>query len=405
LVHIAVIGYGTVGSGVVELFYKNRESIVRRCGRPVDIKYILDLKDLSGDTYGHLSVGDFHRILEDPEVSIVVEAMGGLEPACRFTKSLLAAGKSVITPNKELVATHGAELLKLAASHNVNYLFEASVGGGIPIIHPLHLCLGAGEFDEIAGILNGTTNYIMTRMNRDGTAFEEALAQAQRLGYAEQNPSSDVDGHDACRKICILASIAYGRQVYPRYVHTEGIRRVRRQDVLAAGDAGYVIKLIGRAQKMGDQVLMMVSPMLVPCASQLSGVDDVYNGILVRGKDTGDVVFYGRGAGKFPTASAVIADIVDCVKADGTIHSLHWRDGDENLLFEWKNARVSYYVAAEGRCEEKLRALLGDVRVIQTGEETAVITQKAPERMFADAFSRAEGLGLHLLSHIRVAEY
>ncbi len=405
MIKIAVIGYGIVGSGVVELFHKNKESIVRRCGQPVEIKTILDLRDLSGDMYGHLAIKDFSQILTDPEISIVIESIGGMNPAYSFTKSCLEAGKSVITPNKELVATRGAELLAIAAQKNVNYLFEASVGGGIPIIHPLHQCLGAGEIDEIAGILNGTTNYIMTRMNKDGISFEEALGQAKSLGYAEQDPTSDIEGHDACRKICILASIAYGNHVYPKDVHTEGISKIRKQDVMIADDSGYVIKLIGRTKKMGDKIFVMVSPALIPKSSQLSGVEDVYNGILVRGKDTGDVVFYGRGAGKFPTASAVIADIVDCVKSDGTIHSLHWRDSDGKNLFDCMDVQTIYYIAAAGRCENELRSLFGNVRVLQSGEETAVITEAATERKFAALFEKAVDLGINILSKIRVIEY
>lgn len=246
---IAIIGFGTVGSGVAEVFYKNRPAIERKAGARLDVKYIVDIKSLEGTPYAEKWTKDFQQVVDDPEVGVVVETIGGLMPAYDFSKRALRAGKHVVTSNKELVATHGAELLRIAEEHNVNYLFEASVGGGIPLIHPLYQCLGAGDITEVAGILNGTTNFIMTRMFEDQMSFEEALKLAQKNGYAEANPAADVEGKDACRKICILSSIVYGKHVYPDEVHTEGITKITLNDVQSASAAGYAVRLIGRVKR------------------------------------------------------------------------------------------------------------------------------------------------------------
>ena len=312
---IAVLGYGVVGSGTVEVFYKNKESLERKAGQELDIKYILDLRDFPDSPYQDKFVKDFDVILNDDEVTVVAEVIGGLKPAFDYVKSALKAGKSVVTSNKEMVAAKGAELLETAKEHKVNFFFEASVGGGIPIIKPLHACLSANEIDEIAGILNGTTNFILTKMIRDGMGFDEALKIAQELGYAERNPSADVDGHDACRKICILASLAFGKHVYPDSVHTEGITKITLEDVEYCDSYDAKIKLIGCAKRENeDKISIGVFPAIIKNESQLAGVNDVFNAILVRGDATGDVVFYGKGAGKLPTASAVVADIVSAVK-------------------------------------------------------------------------------------------
>ena len=304
MVGFAVMGHGVVGSGVVEVFYKNHDSIISRAGTDVDLKYILDIRDFPDLPYSDKFTKNFEDILNDPEVEVVAEVMGGLKPAYDFTKRLLLAGKSVVTSNKELVAAKGAELLKIAKEKNVNYLFEASVGGGIPIIRPINQCLAANNIDEILGILNGTTNFIMTKMIKESMSFDDALALAQQLGYAEKDPTADVDGHDACRKICILASIAFGKHVYPAQVHTEGISKISLMDVAYASNYNSVIKLIGKvAMKENGKIYCIVSPMLVSRESQLSSVDDVFNAIMVRGNATGDVMFYGKGAGKLPTAA------------------------------------------------------------------------------------------------------
>ena len=293
--YVAIIGYGVIGSGVAELFTKNHDSIVKRSTQAqLDLKYILDIRDFTGDPHEHLFVKDFETILGDAEVGIVVETMGGIHPAYDYTLACLKAGKSVVTSNKELVATKGYELLKMADSMNVNYLFEASVGGGIPIIRPISQCLAANEINEIAGILNGTTNFILTKMIAEGMSFDAALKLAQENGYAEKDPTADVEGHDASRKVCILASLCFGKHVYPDEVYTEGISKITLEDVEYARDWGGVIKLIGRAARVDkNRISAMVSPAFVQKHSQLASVDDVFNAILVRGDAIGDVVFYG----------------------------------------------------------------------------------------------------------------
>lgn len=342
---IAVLGYGVVGSGTVEVFYKNKESLEKKAGQEMDIKYILDIRDFSDSPYKDKFVKDFNIILNDPEVNVVAEVIGGLKPSYDFVKSSLEAGKSVVTSNKELVAAKGAELLAIAKAKNVNFFFEASVGGGIPIIKPLHACLSANEIDEIAGILNGTTNFILTKMIRDGMDFENALKIAQELGYAERNPSADVDGHDACRKICILASLAFGKQVYPESVHTEGITKITLEDVAYCDSCDCKIKLIGCAKREdNDEISIGVFPAVIKDESQLAGVNDVFNAILVRGDATGDVVFYGKGAGKLPTASAVVSDIISAVKHENTSISLTWSDSDQGFIRSFDSFSCANYV-------------------------------------------------------------
>ena len=415
MIHIAVMGYGTVGSGVVEVFYKNRESIQRKIGnKPMDIKYILDLRDFPDSPYAGKMIKDFNIIADDPDVEVVAEVMGGLEPAFSFTKTCLERGKSVVTSNKELVAARGAELLEIARRNNVNFFFEASVGGGIPIIRPLHSSLAANEIDEIAGILNGTTNFILTKMIKEQMAFEDALSLAQKLGYAERDPSADVDGHDACRKICILASLSFGNHIYPEFVHTEGIRDITLEDVAYAGDWGGVIKLIGRAKRVsedGGEIYAMVSPAFISNDSQLSSVDDVFNGILVRGDATGDVVFYGKGAGKLPTASAVIADIVDAVKATSTSKSLHWKDDGNNHVLDYKQQPGAFYLRMLGGAAgiQKARELFGEIRLLrrpgQPEEEFAFVTPLFTEAVMEDKVSELEGSGCRKLAMLRVLDY
>ena len=315
MVQIAVMGYGVVGSGVVEVLTTHTEHIAKRAKEEIGIKYILDLREFPDSPFADKFTKSFDDIVNDPEVRVVVEVMGGLHPAFEYSMRCMEAGKSVVTSNKELVAAKGAELLKVAQEKNVNFLFEASVGGGIPIIRPISQCLAANDVIEIAGILNGTTNFILTKMIHDSMDFQDALALAQKLGYAERNPAADVEGADACRKICILASLAFGRHVYPEQVHTEGITNISLADVEYAEQWGGVVKLIGRVKQMeSGKLQIIVCQMFIPSESQLANVDDVFNGIMVRGDSTGDVVFYGKGAGKLPTASAVVADVIDCVK-------------------------------------------------------------------------------------------
>ena len=403
---IAIIGFGVVGSGVAEVFYKNRQSIEKKAGRELDIKYIVDVRSLEGTVWAD-KAGTYEQALADPEVGVMIETIGGLTPAYDFSKRALLAGKHVITSNKELVAAHGAELLGIAKENNVNYLFEASVGGGIPIIHPLYQCLGAGEVEEIAGILNGTTNFIMTRMFRDKMSFEQALGLAQDNGYAERNPAADVEGTDACRKICILASIAFGSHVYPDNIHTEGIAALTAEDVAAAASAGYVIKLIGRAKKTEKGLMVMVSPALISQESQLANVSDVFNGILVRSSDTGDVVFYGRGAGKLPTAAAVISDLVDAMKEGGHIGSLAWVDSGRRNVADWRDdvTRMMFRTSGLGRTE--IQRIFGTVEPIQGAaqEERAFLTEPVSGRQTEEWIRLAKAAGAEVRSAIRVLEY
>ena len=314
MIQVAVMGHGVVGSGVTEILLKHSEEIAKKVQEEIYIKKVLDLRDFPDSPIADRFTKNFDDIINDDEIKIVVEVMGGLNPAYDFVKKCLENGKSVVTSNKELVAAKGAELLKIADENNLNFLFEASVGGGIPIIRPLNQCLAANEVREIDGILNGTTNFILAKMIKDSMSFEDALALAQKKGYAERNPAADVEGHDACRKICILASLVFGKHVYPDSVHTEGITKVTLTDVEYASAWGGVIKLIGSVKLTDGKQEIIVAPMFVSEESQLSSVDGVFNAILVKGDSTGDVVFYGKGAGKLPTASAVVADVMDCVK-------------------------------------------------------------------------------------------
>jgi homoserine dehydrogenase len=325
----AVLGYGVVGSGVVELFYTNKEKIVSKAGQPMDIKYILDIREFPDSPYADKFVKSIETILADDEVTAVAECMGGVRPAYEFVKACLEKGKSVSTSNKQLVAEKGAELLKVAKAHNCNFFFEASVGGAIPIIRPLHKCLAANEITEVAGILNGTTNFILTKMINENMEFGTALAMAQKLGYAEKDPTADVEGEDACRKICIISSLVYGKHVYPDSVYTKGITDIQLEDVKYVKQWGGAIKLIAYVKKLEDgRIIPLVCPMLVSDSNLISHVDDVFNAVMVCGNGIDKTLFYGRGAGKLPTASAVLGDIINEVQHSETVLSQHWEDSD-----------------------------------------------------------------------------
>ena len=406
MAEIAVMGHGVVGSGVMEVLLSHKESIKKRAKEEVHVKYILDLREFPGLSYSDRFVKDFQQILDDPEVKIVVEVMGGLEPAYSYTKACLENGKSVVTSNKELVAQ----------KDNLNFLFEASVGGGIPIIRPISQCLAANEMTEIAGILNGTTNFILTKMIREHMAFEDALKMAQELGYAERDPSADVDGVDACRKICILASLAYGTHVYPDSVHTEGIRSITKEDVGYAGAWGGLIKLIGEVKKLENgRVHIQVAPMFISRESQLANVDDVFNGILVRGDATGDVVFYGKGAGKLPTASAVVADVIDCVrhlKSDRKI--LYWEDAKPDYVQPWEDTPQNLFVRVVGQGDsDSLFDLVQQVfpqavRLIRRDEaagETGFTVEQISQRQLEEKLPALQELGLQLANRITIADF
>ncbi|MFI3207131.1 MAG: homoserine dehydrogenase [Clostridia bacterium] len=371
MTNIAVLGHGVVGSGVLEVIIHNKDSITKRAQEEIFVKKILDLREFEGLSYSDRFTKDFSEILNDSEIKIVVEVMGGVNPAYDFVKACLENGKSVVTSNKELVASKGAELLAIAKENNLNFLFEASVGGGIPIIRPISQCLAANEVAEIAGILNGTTNFILTKMIKEKMDFETALKLAQDLGYAERNPAADVEGHDACRKICILASLAFGSHVYPDGVYTEGITDLTLADTEYAHSWGGVIKLIGFVKMLEDErIEIMVAPMFVSHDSQLSSIDDVFNGIMVRGDATGDVIFYGKGAGKLPTASAVVADVIDCVKHFKARKYLYWEDSHENYIKDYKNIKFDYYIRLKGEnLESQVADVFGDVKRLARKDE------------------------------------
>ena len=344
MVKTAIMGHGTVGSGVAEILLGHNSMINSRIKDDIDVKYILDLREFDGLSYSDKFTKDFKCILNDDEVQIVVEAMGGINPAYDFVKQCLLNGKSVVTSNKELVAAKGAELLKIAKEKNVNFLFEASVGGGIPILRPIAQCLAANEITEITGILNGTTNYILNKMIVDNMDFDSALKLAQEMGFAERNPAADIEGHDACRKICILASLAFGKHVYPEQVSCEGITNITLSDVEYADSFDCVIKLIGNTKKIDDdKITATVRPTLVSRNNIISDVDGVFNAIMVTGDATGEVMFYGKGAGKLPTASAVVADVIDCAKHIKSRKYLEWVDGSDDYVVKL-NEKTRLYV-------------------------------------------------------------
>ena len=345
MINTAIMGHGVVGSGVAEIMINHADRTQKAAHTPLNVKYILDLRDFEELTYSDKFIKEFGIILNDPEVKIVAEVMGGINPAYDFVKKCLEAGKSVVTSNKELVAAKGAELLKIAAENNVNFLFEASVGGGIPIIRPMSQCLAANEITEIRGILNGTTNYILNKMIVDNMNFDDALTLAQKKGYAEKDPAADIEGHDACRKICILASLAFGKHVYPEWVETEGISDISLDDVEAADSFGCVIKLIGSAKRLKNgKITAAVRPTLVSRECILSGVNGVFNAITVTGDETGDVMFYGKGAGKNATASAVVADIIDCAKHLDTRKYVFWDEGERSFVEAHSDEEERFFV-------------------------------------------------------------
>ena len=345
---VAILGFGTVGSGVAEVLRENAAGIAHNAAEEITLKYIVDIRDFPESPYGSAHIKDFSVVEQDPEVTIVVETIGGVGVAYNFTKRALLAGKSVVTSNKELVAAHGLELLAIAKEMNVNYLFEASVGGGIPIIRPITQCLAANELDEVYGILNGTTNYILTSMVKDGAAFEDALKEAQRRGYAEQDPSADIEGKDAARKICILADLCFGKNVEPDGVFTRGIGTVTADDVEYARRLGCKIKLLGRAVRLPEgRALVYVAPHLIHKTSLLSNVDGVMNGIVVRGNAIGEAMFYGAGAGKLPTASAVTADIIDAAKHRKARKYLGWEASEPGYAVSPESVPMSWYVRTD----------------------------------------------------------
>ncbi len=384
MINIAVLGYGTVGSGVVEVIKTNQKNVNKRAGQEINIKYVLDLRDFPGDPVEEILVHDYNVILNDPEVDIVVEVMGGINPAYEFTKNALLAGKTVASSNKELVASHGAELLKIAKEKNVNYLFEASVGGGIPIIRPLNQSLTADEFTEITGILNGTTNYILTKMFDEGSDFDTVLKRAQEKGYAERNPEADVEGYDACRKIAILTSLVCGKQVDFEDVYTEGITKITGAEIKYAKALGGTIKLLGKSIFKDGTVYSMVAPFIISDEHPLFNVNGVFNGIFINGNMLGDTMFYGKGAGKLPTASAVVSDVVDAVKHQGTNIMTIWEE-EKITLGDMNNFECKYFVRVKDtNSEADIEKAFGDVEYIDAGisGEKAFLTKVMSEGSF-----------------------
>ena len=399
MIQVAVMGYGTVGSGVVEVIEKNKEEINKKSNEALNIKYILDLRDFPGDPYEDKIVHDVEVILNDPEVQIICETMGGLKPAYEFTKRALMSGKSVCTSNKELVATHGPELIQIAHEHTCNYLFEASVGGGIPIIRPLNYSLTAEKIDAISGILNGTTNYILTKMEREGAAFEEVLKEAQEKGYAERNPEADIEGYDACRKIAILSSLMCGKNVRYQDIYTEGITKITADDFKYAKVMDCTIKLLGIAKEENGGLYAMVSPFLISKSHPLSMVNDVFNAVCVHGNMLGDSMYYGRGAGKLPTASAVVSDVVDCARHIGKIITCFW-DAEDVKLTNVDEVERAFFVRVEKAKEQEAKETFVDVKEVTAGVdgEFAFVTGRMSEKEFNE---KAEKVGV--ISRIRFA--
>jgi len=398
MTEIAVLGYGVVGSGTVEVLDRNSAKVTENAGQKIRVKYIMDLRDFPDSPHKSLFVDNFDVIVNDPDISIVVEVIGGVGAAFEYTKRSLDAGKSVVTSNKELVAAHGYQLLKLARERGVNYLFEASVGGGIPIMRPLAQCMSANQISEIYGILNGTTNYILSEMEKNGAPFADALADAQKKGYAEADPTADIEGHDACRKICILASLAFGKHVYPDLISTEGITGVTAQDKSFAAQLGYKIKLLGRVRDVGDNLYVYVAPHLISSDQLLAGVDGVMNGVVVRGNAVGDVIFCGAGAGKLPTASAVVADVIDAVKHLYARKWISWEDSGPELLADPMQLETSWYIRT-GAASEKIEREFG--QITYAGEKegiTAFKTTVMSGKKVKDLLNR----GINALSLFRV---
>ena len=397
---VAVLGYGTVGSGVVEILNTNADSILKKAGQSIEVKSVLDLRDFPEDPIQEKIVHDIDLIINDDDIDVVVEVMGGVEPAFTFVKRALEAGKSVCTSNKALVAAHGAELLAMAKERNLNFMFEASVGGGIPIIRPLNQALTADEITKITGIMNGTTNYILTKMSREGSSYQEVLKEAQELGYAERNPEADVEGYDACRKIAILTSLAGGKTVNFEEITTEGITKISNEDFKYADKLGCVIKLLATSYRKNGKVYAITSPFLIDKTHPLYNVNGVLNGIYVNGNMVGDVMFFGAGAGKLPTASAVVGDIIDYVKHKGTNVMVIWDDEKLTLADTAEEERRFFARVSKDVKESQLEELFGDVRIVNAeglDAEYGFITGVMTEEKFALAAAK-----INVISRIRI---
>lgn len=403
MINVAVLGYGTVGSGVVEVMEENKELLNARVAGEMNVKYILDLRDFPGDPYEAKVIHDFNTILNDDEVSIVCETMGGAGAAYQFTKACLEAGKSVCTSNKELVAKHGPELIQIAKDKNCNYLFEASVGGGIPIIRPLLSALTADKIEEISGILNGTTNYMLTKMEKEGADYDVVLKKAQEMGYAEANPAADVEGHDACRKIAILSSLMLGKNVDSEAIHTEGITKITSADFAYAKETGMTIKLLGSAALQNDGTLAtLVAPRMVRPENPLYMVNDVFNAIKVTGNMVGETMFYGKGAGKLPTASAVVSDVVECAKNPGKNLPIQWID-EEAVLCDVKESEFAYFIRASVEATDTLLAAFPGGEIVSVPERSDDFGYFTPVMKEKEFKKKCDSIKNVVLSTIRLA--
>ena len=390
MIKIAVLGYGTVGSGVVEVIEKNKDMVNKKAGEELSIKYILDLRDFPGDPYENKVVHDYQTIVNDPEIQIICETMGGTGAAYEFTKQALQVGKSVCTSNKELVAAHGPELLNMAKEHKFNYLFEASVGGGIPIIRPLNYSLTAEKIESITGILNGTTNYILSKMEKEGADFDAVLKRAQEKGYAERNPEADVEGYDACRKIAILSSLMLGENVDYRKVYTEGITKITATDFAYAKEMDMSIKLLAMSKEVGDETLAMVAPFMISADHPLHMVNGVFNAVFVHGNMLGDSMYYGKGAGKLPTASAVVSDVIDCARHIGKVIMCFW-DATDAKLMNVEEAENKFFFRVKSGNGEKVKAVFGEVKSVKLSgmdEEEAFVTSLMKEKDFTEKYEK-----------------
>ena len=405
MINVAVMGYGTVGSGVVEVLRTNGELINERAQDVINVKYVLDLRDFPGDPVEEILTHDFETIVNDAEVDIVVETMGGVEPAYTFVKRCLEAGKNVATSNKALVAKHGAELLAIARDRSINFMFEASVGGGIPIIRALNSSLTADRIDEVTGILNGTTNYMLTKMFFESADYDEVLKEAQEKGYAERNPEADVEGHDACRKIAILTSLIAGQHVDFETIHTEGITKITTEDMKYAKKMDMAIKLLASSKREGDSFSAIVAPMLLSKNHPLCNVNDVFNAVFVRGNMLGDAMFYGSGAGKLPTASAVVADVVDCAKNKGRNIMMSWSEEKLDLL-QIDDVQSRFFVRVSGHAAERqaeIEELFGKVEIVAVpslSEEFAFITGEITEQEYREKAEKLDGIKSRIRARI-----
>lgn len=400
MIKVAVLGYGTVGSGVVQVIQDNEELIAKRVGDKIEVKYILDLRDFPGDKNEDKVVHDYKVILEDPEVSIVCETMGGVKPAYQFSKDALLAGKSVCTSNKELVENYGPELISVARENGCNYLFEASVGGGIPIIRPMNTSLAPESIERIMGILNGTTNFILTKMSKEGASYEDVLKEAQALGYAERNPEADVEGYDAGRKIAILASLMTGKTVKFADIHTDGITNIDTRDFEYAAKLGKSIKLIAMAENKDDNVTALVSPFMIGADHPLNGVNGVFNGIYVTGNMLGDVMFYGQGAGKLATASAVVSDVIELARNKDQILPCVW-DEEKVTLGDYKETERRFFVRVEASDRGSVLNTFGPIKEVNLyDEEFAFVTSAMSENDFLKKTKSVK----NMIKFIRVAD-